>query len=308
LCSNQRTKSKGQTAMIVTVGFWLGVFVLFYVYGGYYGFLTLLSRLKRKEKSLTHKTPKNDCLPAVSIVITVFNEEQNIRKRIENLMHVDYDPKKVEVIVASDGSADRTVELARQSNYPNIVVLDFKVRRGKALTQNDAVAAARGDIVVFSDANTEFHQDFLKNITRYFSDGTVGCVVGNLVYRVGTSVVSSSEGFYWRFEKSIRELESRLGILATATGASMAVRKSLWRPLSPSDDSDFTTPLDVILQGYSVLFAFDALAFDEPADSPRQEFRTRVRQTSKNLAGTIRRWGWKGVLRHPAVTFGLLDF
>jgi cellulose synthase/poly-beta-1,6-N-acetylglucosamine synthase-like glycosyltransferase len=297
----------GTENLIVDACFWFGVLIIFYVYGGYYGLLWLLCGSRGRERTLRPENAEDSHLPTFSIVITAFNEEKLVGKRIQNLAHMDYDPQKMEVVVASDGSTDSTVEVAKQSGYPNLVVLDFKVNRGRALTQNDAVAVARGDIVVFTDASTEFRTDFLKSIAKYFTDRSVGCVVGNLIYRVRTSAVSCSEGFYWRFEKRIRELESRLGILATATGACMAVRRALWKQLTPIDDCDFTTPLDAILQGSRVVFATDAVAHDEPPHSVKQEFRTRVRQTSKNLAGTIRRWGWQGVLRHPAVSFGLFS-
>jgi len=156
-------------------------------------------------------------------------------------------------------------------------------------------------------AETEFEKSFLRKIVKYFSDKKVGCVVGNLIYKVEDSPISQSEGLYFKFEKKIRELESKLGILATATGACMAVRKNLWKDLTPIDDSDFTTPLDIILQGYKVVYAPDAIAYDIPPSSVKGELKARIRQTSKNLVGTLKRWGWRGWIKHPFVSWGLLS-
>jgi cellulose synthase/poly-beta-1,6-N-acetylglucosamine synthase-like glycosyltransferase len=240
----------------------------------------------------------------VSVIIAAHNEEERVAARLRNCLAQGY-PSHLEIIVASDGSTDRTVEIARE--YEGVVVLDFPQNRGRAAVQNDAAASARGEIVVFTDAETEFEPDFLARIAAAFADPRVGCAVGNLVYREKDTAVGVSEGMYWRFEKKLRQVESDLGILATATGACMAVRRSLWRPLTPIDDSDFTTPLDVILQGYRVVYVPEAVAYDVPASSMRGEFRTRVRQTSKNLIGTLRRWGLRNWFTHPAVSWGLLS-
>jgi len=284
--------------------FWISIFIIFYVYFGYFLILKYLSFLYKKREILISEKQK---FPFVSIIIAAYNEEKVINKRIENLLQQDYPKDKLEIIVASDGSMDKTVEIAKQFEKHGIKVLDFKQNRGRAAVQNDSIKKAKGEIVIFTDAETEFEKNFLKNIVKYFSDNKVGCVVGNLIYKVKKSSISQSEGFYFKFEKKIRELESNLGILATATGACMAVRKKLWKDLTPIDDCDFTIPLDVILQGYKVVFAKDAIAYDIPPSSIRGELKTRIRQTSKNFIGTLKRWGIKGWIKHPFVSWGLLS-
>lgn len=249
---------------------------------------------------------ENNYIPTVSIIIAAYNEEKNIEKRIRNILEQDYPTDKIEIIVASDGSTDRTVENAKQYGKYGVKILDFKQNRGRAEVQNDAVKEAKGEIIFFTDAETEFEENFLKNIVKYFSEN-VGCVVGNLIYRSQKSSISQSEGLYFKFEKKIRELESELGILATASGACMAVRRCLWKDLTPIDDSDFTTPLDVILQGYRVVFAKDAIAYDIPPSSVKGELKARIRQTSKNFIGTLKRWGMKGWIKHPFVSWGMLS-
>ena len=291
--------------MDLTAFFAMNVLLIFYTYFVYFFLLHLVNAFGVNKDQVDDMEPRDS--PSLSVIIACHNEENAIVKRIDNILRLVYPKDRVEVIVASDGSTDRTVELAWSINNANINVLDFKQNRGRAAIQNDSVKSARGEIIVFTDAETEFEKDSLKKMVRSFSDDLVGCVVGNLIYRTKHTSISKSEGLYWKFEKKIRGLESNLGILATATGACMAVRKKLWRDLSPIDDSDFTTPLDVILQGYRVVYAHDAIAYDVPPSSIKAEVKTRIRQTSKNLIGTLRRWGWMGWIKHPTISWGLLS-
>jgi cellulose synthase/poly-beta-1,6-N-acetylglucosamine synthase-like glycosyltransferase len=172
---------------------------------------------------------------------------------------------------------------------------------------NDSVKEASGEILLFTDAATEFERDFLENVVNYFSEDLFGCVVGNLIYKTNGTSISETEGLYWQFEKKLRKLESDIGILSTATGACMAVRKNLWKKLSPIDDADFATPLDIIMQGHRIVYVPDAIAYDHPPSSARGELKTRIRQTSKNFIGTLRHWNLKIVVKHPVVTWGLLS-
>jgi len=282
--------------------FWFFTILIFYVYGGYPMLLSIVIYLRRR--SIRRELDYFE-VPSVSVIVAAYNEEKSIGRRIKNLREQDYPKDKLEIIVASDGSTDKTVEIAKQ--LVCVKVLDFKENRGRAPIQNDGVKIANGEVIVFTDSETGFKKDFLRRITEYFFYEKVGCVVGNLVYRTRGTNISESEGFYWKFEKKLRRLESDLGILAIATGACMTVRKNLWKDLTPIDDCDFTTPLDVILQGYKVVYAPDAIAYDIPPSSIKGELKVRIRQTSKNLIGTLRRWAWRGWIKHPFVSWGLLS-
>jgi len=248
---------------------------------------------------------KESTCPDVSVILCVYDGENSVKARIDNLLHGGYPVQNMEIIVASDGSTDNTVKIAKQ--FDSVKVLDFKRNRGRAMSQNDGMNQASGEFVVFSDVDTVFDKNFICEIVNCFSDDKVGCVVGNLTYKTEGTAISESEGFYWKFEKKLRALESQVGILATATGACMAIRKELWRELTPIDDSDFTTPLDVVLQGYSVVYAPDAIAYDMPTSSVKGEMKTKIRQTSKNLVGTLKRWGWVNCFKHPVLSWGLLS-
>jgi cellulose synthase/poly-beta-1,6-N-acetylglucosamine synthase-like glycosyltransferase len=292
------------SGMTLTYIFTVSVLTLIYVFFFYYAIIKLACFFARSKTSLVcNKTP----MFRVSVIIAAYNEENRIASRIENILAQEYPIEFLELIVASDGSKDKTAEIAGGYAGRGVIVLDFHENRGRSTVHNDCVKAASGDIMVFTDAETTFERNCIRNLVSRFSDAKTGCVVGNLVYLTSDTSISQSEGKYWQMEKKIREMESILGILSTATGACMGVRKNLWRTLGPIDDCDFVTPLDVILKDSRVVYSPEALAYDTPSQSLKREFLTRVRQTSKNLIGTFKRWGFKGWIRHPFISWGLLS-
>jgi biofilm PGA synthesis N-glycosyltransferase PgaC len=284
--------------------FWISLVFILYTWIGYFGILTVVGTLRRKtadkDAAVTEDTP------FVTTIIAVHNEAPKIGNRILNLLECDYPRDRHEIMIASDGSTDATVMAGLQFKE-QVTVLDFKKNRGRALVHNDSVAAANGEIIIFSDADTVFDRDFIQRIVSYFKHEKTGCVTSNLIYRTRETSIAEAEGLYFQLEKKLRAAESELGILATASGPAMAIRKTLWKKLNPTDDCDFTTPLDVILQGYTVVYAPDAVAFDIPPSSLKSEFKARVRMTSKNLTGTLRRWSLSSWLKHPAITWALFS-
>lgn len=286
--------------------FWISITLLFYVYLGYPVCLLLVRWIGKGKSDL--RLQNEEFTPFVTSIIPVYNEEEHVESRIKNLLDCDYPLDRHEIIIASDGSSDRTVEIARKYASKMIQVVDFKQNRGRATVHNETIALARGEIIVFSDARTRFSKKFVSNIVRYFSESQTGCAISNLIYRSEGTGISSSESFYFGFENRLRSLESDLGLLATGCGPAMAIRKGIWRPLKSTDDCDFTTPIDAALQGYRIVFARDAVAFDTPPSSTiRGELRVRVRMTSKNLVGTLYRFGVRGWFRRPGIGWSLLS-
>ena len=151
------------------VWFWISLISLIYVYFGYLGFLKLISIVKKVRTCDT--AVYNDCLPIVSVIVAAYNEEKSIGRRVKNLLEQDYPEKRIEIIVASDGSTDKTVEIAKQ--YEGVKVLDFKENKGRAAVQNDAVKLAKGDILVFTDATTEFEKSFIKKMVKEFENPSI---------------------------------------------------------------------------------------------------------------------------------------
>lgn len=228
-------------------------------------------------------------LPFVSVIVAAHNEEGQIRLRARNLLAQDYPRERLEVIVGSDGSTDGTIAAAGGLGDPRVRVLDLP-RSGRATVHNACVAAARGEVVVFTDAATEFAPDCLRRLVGALADPSVGCVSGHLVYRnAAAGGIARHAGWYWRYELALRRLESATGSTVAATGACMAMRKHLFRPLAAADDVDDGGPVDVLLAHRRVLFVPQAIAFDRLPSSSEGELAARRRIVTKNLFAIVSR-------------------
>ncbi len=282
-----------------------GLGMLAYLYGGY---ILVLKWVARMRSGNAADTMADVAPPCLTVLVTVFNEAGKIRDRIRNIQSCDYPAGNVEILVASDGSSDGTDAIVSELAAEDSRIRLFRPaeRKGKTDTQNQAIAAAKGEIIIFTDADTRFDAAFLKEMARGFADPEVGGVDGHLLFLTDTTDgVSQSQGFYWRQELQIRQLESRLGILAVASGACMAIRKSLFRPMLATVGEDCLIPLNVVDMGYRMVHAEKALAYDRMEHEPEKEFRTRVRMTLRNWQGT---WNYPHLLnpaRRPGIAFAL---
>jgi cellulose synthase/poly-beta-1,6-N-acetylglucosamine synthase-like glycosyltransferase len=264
--------------------------------------LTIKSLLSRKKRELN----KSNETPLVSILVTVHNEDQQIRERIDNLMNLEFPKESFEILIASDASTDQTDDIV--NSYGDKHIRLFRVPRqfGKTATQNLAIKQAKGNIVVFTDASTRFDRLFLKFIIEPFCDSSIGAVDGHLFFINKTgSKVSESQGYYWRYELSLREAESSLGILAVSSGACMAARKHLLIEMDSNTGEDCIIPLDIIKQGYRVVHVSNALAYDHTEISSGNEFRARTRMTLRNWQGTWSRPELLNPLHYPGIAFAL---
>jgi hypothetical protein len=218
-------------------------------------------------------------LPGVSLVIAAHDEQDVIEQKVRNALALDYPPGRLEVIVASDGSRDGTVELARAAAAadPRVRVLDLE-RRGKVRAQDAAVEAARGPILAFSDANALWAQDALRMLVRPFADPQVGYVCGSLAYLAPDG--SNQEGVYWRYENWVRRLESRVGSVTAGNGAIYAVRRAAYMRLDPRTSHDLAFPFNMVKRGWRALYEPAARATERPVASVEGEFRRKRRMMS----------------------------
>jgi cellulose synthase/poly-beta-1,6-N-acetylglucosamine synthase-like glycosyltransferase len=217
--------------------------------------------------------------PDVSIVIAAHNEELVIGRRIENLLALDYPPERLQILIGSDGSTDRTSEIVRLYRRPGIAFHDFALQRGKAQVLNDLVALARGKFVVFTDANTFFDPSAIKELIRGFRLAPSACaVVGKLEFRTAAGTVNP-DSFYWRYETLLKTLESRFGSVLGANGAIYAIKRTWFRALPPGTIvDDFLIPMLMRLErGGMVIFRPAAKAWEMVPETVRDEFRRRVR-------------------------------
>lgn len=284
---------------LFVLAFWISLLSLVYVYAGYPAFLVAGHTVTR---SSSQAIIEKDPVASLSIIVPAHNEAALIRNRIANVL--SQGELVHEVIIGSDGSDDETAAIARRYPDARVKVLEFPDRRGRALVCNDCVAAATGQIVVLTDADTQFKPEFLREIVRPFGDPSVAVAVGKLLWR---SPGSEGAGVYWSMELALRSLESDLSLLATASGPCMAVRRSCYEPLLADEDPDFSTPIQVVRKGFRVVYAPTAVATDAVPPSARAEFRARSRMVTKNFVGTLRELVRISPLRHPGIWWSILS-
>ena len=240
----------------------------------------------------------------VTVIISAFNEEQTIAHKIRNVLESDYPRDQLDVLVISDASTDRTDEIVRSFESDGVRLLAQPARHGKSIGLNHAIAEARGDLVVFTDANATFVPDTIPKLVRHFADPAVGLVTGYTRYLTrGSREVARVTNLYTSFERMIKTAESRWGCCVGADGAVFAVRRRLFRPLRDDDINDFVIPLDVIAQGAECVFAIDAVCSEPTGHSVGSEFRRQARITNRTLRALWRHLGLLNVFR-----FGLFSF
>ena len=167
-------------------------------------------------------------LPSVAVIVTAYNEEGSIERRLENLRELDYPPELLEIVVTSDASTDRTEELAEAAGARVI----RNPRGGKVAAQDAAVRATEADVVAFSDANATWAPDALRKLVRNLADPKVAYVCGRL--RLEAPDGSNKEGVYWRYELVTRDGESRLGSVTAGNGSIYALRRSDYAEVDPA--------------------------------------------------------------------------
>ncbi|HKV62620.1 MAG TPA: glycosyltransferase family 2 protein [Candidatus Acidoferrum sp.] len=267
-------------AGILAFVFWGCLGLLVYVYVGYPLLLTLLARFSDAP------FPDSDLpAPPVTLLISAFNESQVIAAKLENSLTLEYPNDRLEIVVISDSSDDGTDEIVQQYSPRGVRLLRQEPRMGKTAGLNLGVSEARGQILVFSDANAMYQPDAVRRLVRHFSNPRVGYVVGNArYYEKGTESQSAqSEGLYWKLETYLKKKESIFDSVVGGDGAIYAIRRELYLPLLPTDINDFLNPLQIISRGYAGVFEPAAVCYEEAAQDFSQEYRRKVRIISRSL-------------------------
>lgn len=277
--------------------FWASLALIVYAYAGYPLIIWLLAKGKTREPQVSETTePSEDSetsLPRVSIVIAAYREEAVILERLNNLARLDYPTDQLEILIGCDGNEDLTGELVSADPNEQIRLIQFEQRRGKSSVLNDCVPEATGEIIVFSDANTEMDPQCIKRLVRHFADETVGCVCGQLILE-DPETGKNVDGLYWKYENFLKQCETRLGAVLGVNGAIYALRKSLYQPIPPETIiDDFLIGMRVHLAGKQLLYDETAFAREETATSVQAEFKRRVRigtgafQSLRHLKGLL---------------------
>ncbi|MGH1470021.1 MAG: glycosyltransferase family 2 protein [Cellvibrionaceae bacterium] len=258
--------------------FWLSAFLVVYTYALYPFFIFVLAKLFPKDIT------KNDILDDVTVVVIVYNEADKISAKIKNILDAKYPEDKIHILVVSDGSDDKTEAVISSLQLPNVKLLSFSERRGKAACLNDAFSAIETDFAVLTDVRQTFETDAIPNLLACFSDKSVGAVSGELHFSSGEeNEFAQSVDAYWQYETFIRAKESQYDSTIGVTGAIYAIRKDLFQVI-PNNTvlDDVLIPMNVVMQGKRVLFEPSAIAYDIPSSDPVREETRKIRTLAGN--------------------------
>lgn len=269
---------------------WAALALVAYAYAGFPTVIWCASRLIGRRP----RPPRSASSPRVSILISALNEEQVIGPRVDNALMSTYPAERLEIVVASDGSTDRTAAIVAEYvvRHPGRVrLLEYANRRGKATALNESMPQVGGEVVVLSDANTFFDREAVGRLVRWFADPKVGAVCGKL--RLVDAVSGKNvDGWYWRYETFLKACEGRLGALLGSNGAIYAIRRDEYVPIAADTIiDDFTIPLLIKLRtGKSIVYDESAMADEETAADVSAEFRRRARIGAGGFQSLPRLW------------------
>jgi cellulose synthase/poly-beta-1,6-N-acetylglucosamine synthase-like glycosyltransferase len=283
--------------------FWASAAALFYVYAGYPALLLAISLFVRRPQ------PEPDYEPTISVLIAAYNEEATIARKIQQTLALDYPADKLEIMVLSDCSTDRTDEIVKSVADARVALLRIPYRKGKTHAQNVGVRQANGEILVFSDATTIYHPKALRFLVAHYRDRTVGGVSGRYQYfdATGDSPTGLGTIAFWNYENLIKSFQARIKTLSGCCGCIYSVRKSAYTNLADDIISDLVQPLWLIQKGYRVAFDPRALAYEQSTQTTRQEFRMRVRVVTRAMRGLISVPDLLRPWRYPWISFQLLS-
>jgi cellulose synthase/poly-beta-1,6-N-acetylglucosamine synthase-like glycosyltransferase len=257
--------------LVLKTLFWGSLGALAWTHIGYPLAAGALARVRTRP---VHGDPGAE--PTVSVIVAAYNEEAVIERRLENLLELDYPREKLEIVVASDASSDRTNELVREvaAREPAVRLLDCP-RGGKVAAQDRAVRETTGDVVAFSDANATWAPDALRRLVTALADPDVAYVCGQL--RLLTAAGSNREGAYWRYEMWLRSSESSLGSVTGGNGSIYALRRGDYLEVDPRWGHDLSLPYRMVQNGRRAVYEPAAHAFEKPTPSNETEYRRKVR-------------------------------
>lgn len=270
----------------VKILFWISIFMIFWANIGYPISILILGKIiKRKNKTIANNEK------SISIIITAHNEEKIIQQKLENVISLDYPKEKVEIIVTSDNSTDKTNEIVKEfiKNHPkeNIKLYKVKKRMGKTNAQNEAVKIAQNDILVMTDANAIIKNDAIKELVKSFSEN-ISYVTGKLEYINGDlSETSNSEKQYWDLDTKIRDIESNIQTITAGNGALYACIRKEYYNFKPIQCHDSAMPLYYALNGKRAIANHKAIAYEKAGENTKDEYKRKVRMSRIVLSSIL---------------------
>ena len=291
-----------QTYPLFVFLFWFGLFIVFYTYIGYGILLYLIVHIKETvKKKAIHPLPAS--LPDVTLFIAAYNEEDIVRQKMENCRDLSYPSDKLRIVWVTDGSDDHTNE--RLAAYEDVSVFFTPERKGKTEALNRGMQYVSTPYVVFTDANTMLNTEAIKEIVRCFSNPKVGCVAGEK--RVDTQSAqgaTAGEGFYWKYESALKDMDDRLYSAVGAAGELFAIQTRLFEQM-PSDTllDDFILSLRIAAKGYKIAYCKEAYATETASLNMKEEEKRKIRIAAGGLQSVWRLRGLFNIFRYGMLSF-----
>lgn len=285
---------------IIELIFWGSLGMVAYAYFGYPLLLGLLSAGRRKEVASA------PVFPSVSLILTVYNEARVIKDKLQNISELRYPEDLLQVIVVSDASTDGTDEIVRAFHHPGLAFIRRDIRRGKEACQTEAVEAAKGDVLIFTDASVFMPADAVLNLVSNFADPSVGCV-SSTDSTGSDATTSAGESLYVKYEMLLRDLESRVGSLVGLSGSCFASRRQLCHGFSEGVPSDFVVMLNAVREGLRGVSDPRVQAVYKTTTDPAREFSRKVRTVVRGMTGLWKNMDTLNPLRYGFFSIQLLS-
>jgi cellulose synthase/poly-beta-1,6-N-acetylglucosamine synthase-like glycosyltransferase len=298
---------------LVEVLFWLAAGAVVYAYFGYAACLAVLAKIRPRPART------GEALPPLTIVVPAHDEAAWIAAKVENSLSLDYPADRLEIIVVSDGSSDDTVAMAEQFGARGVRTLVQPERRGKEAAMQLAARHARGEILLFTDANAMLNAGAARAVVRWFADAEVGCVAGEKrLVAPGAGLAGHGEGAYWRYESALKRLDSLVGSTMGATGELLVIRAAdMVARETDNIIEDFALSMRLVEAGRRIVYEPDAVAVEEAPSTPGNVFERRARIAAggyqamwrlRSLLNPARGIVWWQYVSHRVVRWGLVPF
>ena len=290
---------------MTTTLFWLCLAIVVYTYVGYGLILYLLVFIKRlaiKAKPLADIT--DDCLPEVTLMVCAYNEEDIISEKMSNIHSLDYPADRLHLVWVTDGSTDNTNSIL--STYPDVKIVFSPERRGKSAALKHGIKEVSTEIVMMTDANTMLNPEAIREIVRLMQDPKVGCVSGEkkVMAKSDSDKAAQGEGLYWKYESTLKRLDSELYSAMGAAGELCVIRRQLMTDI-PDDTllDDFVISMEIVRMGYKIAYTSKAFAMEYGSADLHEESKRKRRIAAGGLQSSWRLRSLMNPLRHPVVAF-----
>jgi poly-beta-1,6-N-acetyl-D-glucosamine synthase len=284
--------------------FWFALFIVFYTFFGYGILLYLLVKIKRLFTRKDALTPLPGTFPSVTLVVAAYNEEDIIEEKIKNTLGLNYPEEQLQIIFVTDGSSDNTPDTVRK--FPKIQLLHENNRSGKMAAIKRVIPFIKGSITVFTDANTFLNKDALVHLVKHYQNPKVGAVAGEKKIMVKDTADASSagEGFYWRYESTLKKWDYELYSNVGAAGELFSIRTDLYQPVeSDTIIDDHMIAMRIAEKGYIIAYEPNAYAMETASADTREELKRKIRIAAGGIQSIFRLKRAANPFIFPLLTF-----